>query len=543
MIVQRTMPVDADCRAVRVPRDHGEALVHPSRDQITGLLADNLRMGHQSSDYDLQGSSLAELRDHARRDLLEDARQYTSAYRDVQFAADAASPLFLAGHQPQLFHAGVWFKNFALSQLAARHRAQAVNLVIDNDIHRNSSLRVPHDIPRGIPSGQGIQTLLFDRAAEAIPYEQRQILDRSAYATFGDRVQGSLNGLVPDPLIRELWPLAQQASRRSNNLGRCLAEARHSLEARYDQQTWELPLSHVCDTPWFAQFASHLLAHLPRLQDVYNTSLAEYRRVNRVRSRSHPVPDLVSDGLWLEAPFWIWTVDSPHRQRMFVRAYGDGLEISDRRHVTFSLEVTPDRSADRAVEQWLSQAARGVRLRPRALITTMYARLVLGDLFLHGIGGGKYDQLTDRIIRRFFELQPPHYLVISATALLFEDHTAGLRDRIQDLRQRLRELRYHPEKHAIASAEVTRLTHEKFAHICGAASDGQGRTRHLAIERVNAALQTHLAMSTPQVLIELEEYSTDLRRQSALASREFSFCLFSEQKLCPLLRDLAQSTA
>ena len=44
----------------------------------------------------------------------------------------------------------------------------------------------------------------------------------------------------------------------------------------------------------------------------------------------------------------------------------------------------------------------GIRLRPRALTTTMYLRLAMGDLFLHGIGGAKYDQLTDRIIEHFF---------------------------------------------------------------------------------------------------------------------------------------------
>ncbi len=537
MIVPRTMTLEAESRSARVPRGHGQALVHPSKDRIAGLLAENLELGHHSGDYDVQGCSLDELRHRARCDLLQDARNYTSAYRDVQTDADGQSPIFLAGHQPQLFHAGVWFKNFAISQLAERHRAHAVNLLIDNDIHRISSIRVPSNTSVGLR----IQTLLFDRAAEAIPYEERQILDRSAYATFGDRVEQSLNGLVPDPLIRKLWPLARQAARRSNHLGRCLAEARHALEARYNQQTLELPLNQICDTPWFAQFATHLLAHLPRLQDVYNTSLAEYRSVNRVRSRSHPVPDLVSDGRWLEAPFWIWTVDAPHRQRMFVRAYDDGLEISDLRHVSFWLDVSADRSADRAVEQWLSQTARGVRLRPRALITTMYARLVLGDLFLHGIGGGKYDQLTDLIIRRFFELQPTHYLMISATALLFEDHTAGLRDRIQDLRQCLRELRYHPEKHAIPSSDVTRLTRDKFDHVGASGSDGQGRVRHLAIERVNAALQAHLRISPQQVLVELERCSTDLRHQSALASREFSFCLFPERTLCPLLMELAQS--
>lgn len=531
------MSLENTSHSARVPRDHGQALVHPPRDLITGLLADNLRLAPESSDYEVQGWSLEELRHRARRDLLEDARNYTSAYRDVPLAADPQSPILLAGHQPQLFHAGVWFKNFAISQLAARHGAHAVNLLIDNDIHRISSLRVPCNTA----SGPSIQTMLFDRAAKAIPYEERQILDRSAYATFGDRVQRSLEGLVPDPLIRQLWPLAQQAAQRSNNLGRCLAEARHSLEARYGQQTVELPFSRICDTPWFARFACHLLAHLPRLQDVYNTSLAEYRRANRIRSRAHPVPDLAADSRWLEAPFWIWTADAPHRQRMFVRACGDGLEISDLRQIRFSLDVASDRSADSAVEQWLGQAARGVRLRPRALITTMYARLVLGDLFLHGIGGGKYDQLTDLIIRRFFELQPPHYLMISATALLFEDHTAGLRDRMHDLRQRSRELRYHPEKYATPSEEVARLTQEKFAHIGASASDGQGRVRHLAIERVNAALQQHLTMSPQQTLLEWEHCSTDLRRQSALASREFSFCLFSERMLCPMLVDLARS--
>ena len=55
----------------------------------------------------------------------------------------------------------------------------------------------------------------------------------------------------------------------------------------------------------------------------------------------------------------------------------------------------------------VAAARQGLRLRPRALVTTMYARLMLADLFLHGIGGAKYDQLTDLIIRQFFDVQPP----------------------------------------------------------------------------------------------------------------------------------------
>jgi hypothetical protein len=171
----------------------------------------------------------------------------------------------------------------------------------------------------------------------------------------------------------------------------------------------------------------------------------------------------------------------------------------------------------------------------------MYARLVLGDLFLHGIGGGKYDHLTDRIVRRFFGLQPPHYLVISATALLFQDQTPPLRERIHELRQRMRELRFHPERHAVPSEEVARLTREKLERIASPAAAGQGRDRHLAIEQLNAALQKHLTISPQQAVAELEHLTAELRRATALASREFSFCLFPERVLCPLLLDLVHS--
>ncbi len=67
---------------------------------------------------------------------------------------------------------------------------------------------------------------------------------------------------------------------------------------------------------------------------------------------------------------------------------------------------------------WQQLEARGIKVRSRALTTTLYARLFLADLFVHGIGGGKYDELTDELIQGFFECEPPIYLVFSATRWL-----------------------------------------------------------------------------------------------------------------------------
>jgi hypothetical protein len=55
------------------------------------------------------------------------------------------------------------------------------------------------------------------------------------------------------------------------------------------------------------------------------------------------------------------------------------------------------------------------RLSPRALTLTMFVRLLLADQFVHGIGGGRYDQVTDQIIATHFKIDPPAFSVTTAT--------------------------------------------------------------------------------------------------------------------------------
>ena len=59
----------------------------------------------------------------------------------------------------------------------------------------------------------------------------------------------------------------------------------------------------------------------------------------------------------------------------------------------------------------------GVVIRPRALTLTMFVRLCLSDLFIHGIGGALYDQITDGILAELFA-DVPAYGCVSAAWLL-----------------------------------------------------------------------------------------------------------------------------
>lgn len=385
-------------RRWRAPQEDGAALVDPPLAAAAEILKQN-RDAKPPVGSAILGRSLAELARESRRELLALAREYTGAYRDLPPAGDGSAPLLVAGHQPELFHPGVWFKSFVLSSLAGKLNAQAVNLLIDNDTVRSAAIRVPG----GTLAEPRVEQVAFDTPRGNVPYEEREILDAACFESFGARAAEHLAPLIPGPLLHELWPLTRAASGRSRNLGRVLAEARNRLEESLGLSTLELPLSAACETDSFRWFAVELLAGLPRLHEIYNGSLAEFRRANKVRSRTHPVPDLAEEHGYLEAPFWLWTHDSPQRRRLFVLRHADRLEVTDRLRVRFDLPLT----GERVVDVLREQSAAGIRLRPRALVTTMYARLVLADLFVHGIGGGKYDQLTDLILARYFDLPPP----------------------------------------------------------------------------------------------------------------------------------------
>lgn len=510
------------------PRRSGERLIQPPVSAAGELAAAN-RQTVQAAEYELQGRRLSSLASDARQELLSAAVAYTRSYRDVaEPPGSIAAPFFLAGHQPEMFHPGVWLKNFVLDRLARRHGGVAINLVIDSDTIKSSSLRVPGG-SMALPTAEAIP---FDRPTAEIPFQARTIQDRSLFESFGRRVAERLAPLVGDPLIVDYWPVVAAASRRTQNLGECLSQSRHQWEGRWGGQTLEIPQSGVCNLSAFHWLTAHVLAHLPRFWDVYNSALACYRRRHHVRSTAHPVPELTAEDSWLEAPYWLWTSDDPRRRRVFVRERGDEIVLSDREQTEIVLPLSADGEADRAVERLAELGSAGVFLRSRALLTTLSARLLFGDLFLHGIGGAKYDRLTDAIIERFFGIEPPSFMVVSGTLHLPTDRPAVPSDGMQTVERELRELTFHPERflESRAGAASTWIEQKRLA-IERPFAPSEARARCRAIREANENLQPYLEGRRGELESRAKRIAGDLRAEAILSSREYGFCLYPQKSL------------
>ncbi len=540
---------------MKAPGEHGEALVIPPFDQVASLIANNTST-RESVDFDIQGRSYSSLVTQAREDLITMATQYTRSYRDVADPPQTQphdTPILLSGHQPELFHPGVWFKHFALSLLGRQHAAWAINLVVDNDLCRRPAIRVPG----GSTSSPTVRWIDFDRSVEAATWERRTIADRDRLASFGRRVREEIGSLAGHPMIEPFWPLVVARAEQTDNLGSCLSQARHQFERQLGLETLELPVSQMCRMESFIRFTAYLLANLPRVRRVYNESLAEYRRANHIRSSSHPVPELAEDSTWLEAPFWILKGASPRRGRLFVMTSGDRMILSDRQSIRFELPLLSESDGEIAVESLRETALQGIRLRPRALLTTMFARLFLSDLFLHGIGGAKYDQLTDRLIARIFNVSPPQYLTLTATFRLpiAASQTPSSRD-ARTIKRQLRDLRYNPDRFLSAPArmednseQTAALIARKQQWIASSAGSGLDRRanyeyvchRHQEIESANLLLQPPVADERRRLEQQLDYVTVQSQANAILSSREYSFCLFSSNTLPELLRALSQT--
>ena len=141
------------------PSRSGERLLDPPLDADPDgpgpsieALVDNNRLLRAAFDTRIGDLQLWELVAATRREVLTVATEYTASYRDVDRPTDVAGwiarPMVMGGHQPELFHAGVWLKNFAIDAYARRLGGTAINLVVDTDRCVSTTVGVPVGTPR-----------------------------------------------------------------------------------------------------------------------------------------------------------------------------------------------------------------------------------------------------------------------------------------------------------------------------------------------------------------------------------------------------------
>ena len=377
----------------KAPAEDGGVLVWPAPEQLLRDARENHLRLSRESDATVQNVPLNQVRKRLREFV----------------GHDDARPLLASGHQTELYHAGVWVKDALINAAARRLDGSAFHIAVDTDAPKHLVLRWPGG-SAPVTDDPKLTTAAWSGLLEAPSPTHLQHV--------ASRFNESARSWGSEPLLPHVLDSLRRLSLESNSLSSSLTNAQHELD-------WSLGLRHhalLASPIWASQvfllFAHHVLARADQFASDYNAALAEYRRDQGMRSNQRPMPDLFISDESIEMPFWLDDLSTGTRARPSVfRAAGGSfvLQLLSGDEFTFDASLDGWDEAHR-LSRFLAGSAH--RLAPRALMLTMFSRLCLVDQFVHGIGGGRYDQVTDRLIARHFQLEPPKFCVTTATMFL-----------------------------------------------------------------------------------------------------------------------------
>jgi hypothetical protein len=220
---------------------------------------------------------------------------------------------------------------------------------------------------------------------------------------------------------------------------------------------------------------------------------------------------------------------------LFSRRRGDALELRAGDEKWPALPFPANDNGFTTVRAWQDLERHGFKIRSRALTNTLYARLFLADLFIHGIGGGKYDELTDVLITRCYGLEPPAFLVLSATLLLPLPHYPADAAACRQLGHEVRDVHYNPQRHLsldVADARIRNLMSEKQEWIARPSpTRAERRERFRRLRQLTEELRKEIADREQSLRSACERCGKELQANAVLRRRDYAFCLYPEGTL------------
>lgn len=533
-----------------VPKKNKEIFINPPYKKIPNLIDLN-KERFLSYDFEINGVPFSEFRKHARSETIKRAGEYSDKMlsicsklniRDKRgLFTNNYSPgntIIQTGHAPILAHPGVLIKNSLADCLAKKVSGIGVNMAVDNDVCHDNCINIPN-VNGSAPTMEKFEfvSMLKDSAFEEIGYSNSMQLT----ALRKDILQVIHNHEMKNT-FNEFIDIAIKLSEETQSLSDLLTYARHAYLQKFDINNLEIPVSLMCRTGSFWNFFLHITGDIKNFAKIYNARLEEYRKLKKIRSKANPLPNLEEKRNITELPFWIWRENGP-RKKLFASLENDrqaGLIFEN--EVIAVLDFRRNGNSSENIRRLKGLENKGMKIRPKAVTNTMYSRMFFSDLFIHGVGGAKYDLITDEIIRDFFGVEPPEYATISATLHLPYIPYDVCSEDAENIKHTIANMNRHPEKYI--SKEIMKIPEIQFAinekkDLITKETHNQTEKRQAfnRLKQINDMMKEKIKPLIMEKEKEAEEIEKKLRYNSIVKNREYPFCIYPES----MVRELYKS--
>jgi hypothetical protein len=534
-----------------IPKKDKEILIRPAFEDIPRLIDSNIER-FKSYKFNISGIPFPEFRKNTRTEILEKAREYSEwiwsicsklkigRKMDASCFHNSYTPdeiIVQTGHPPILAHPGVLIKNSLASIIAEKIKGIGINMVVDNDSCHDNLLNIPN-INRLSSSMEKIE---FIPNLQNLAFEEARYNDLTQLTTFKKEVLKILSNPDMKDTFINFIDMEITLFKEIQRLSDLLTGARHAYLQRFSINHLEIPVSLICETESFLNFFLHITKDIKSFIRIYNSILEEYRKLKGISSRVNPLPDLREKGSLIELPFWIWKENEP-RKRLFASIATDNqVSLMYENRIVASLDFNLNGNQSGNLKKLKSLTGTGIKIRPKAVVNTMYSRMFFSDLFIHGVGGAKYDLITDEIIRAFFGVEPPGYAMITATLYPpYKPHDISHED-VKKLNHIIKDMNHNPERYAsgkiMEDAEMKSLVSEKKMLINKEMRNSEEKRRSFnRLKQLNSMMKEKIRPLVEVKEKEAEDIEKKLRYNSIVMNREYPFCIYPESMLRELFK-------
>ncbi|MFW5682440.1 MAG: hypothetical protein ACOC1G_05485 [Phycisphaeraceae bacterium] len=292
-----------------------------------------------------------------------------------------AGPIY-SGHQAQLWHPGILAKDIVAAHFARQSGIEARHLVVDQDAHSVWRIEFPH------PGNESLESRAILLAADVA-----QVPTGYQPAADPDTLKGNLSPLPRDAADRLADAIDHAAAEDPDTLARQVAAITQRLAAPAGADLPRVFATSFAKAAGFGELVEMMIADAQRCVRTYN---AEVSRRPEAGMRV-----LAAGRELVELPLWACRWKQP-RERVFV-------DVADaKRRLAFADGTPMD------TNKW--------DILPRALAMTAYLRGGMhgGPItrFIHGLGGGVYDRITDAWWQRWRDAELAPAAVATADVTL-----------------------------------------------------------------------------------------------------------------------------
>lgn len=376
----------------------------------------------------------------ARTALIDEVNRFESELetiarsRNVQWkktAIASARPIVMSGHQPVIYHPGLLQKLTALSAMGHEESLNRINVILDTDEAAAGEVIFPSRSSEGprlavcdIATGGPLLLNQTLRGADEIREKFADImsrLDPSLEAGVGEkyRVAGQMYGSLAGVDV-----VHAQSIVMGSTIGRAYTE---------------VPFSKMAQSSAIRALVVLPLRDLHSFVTAYNVTLNEHRATHKIENPANPFPNLSVEAEGQEVPLWLVDTGLGTRTKVFVKQTGESLRISAGRDINWNVELSH-------LDQFFAQLDSRYVFVPRGGWISALFRMFLSDMFIHGLGGEKYDEFTSAFIHRWIGVEAPQFVVTSATKYLFPEQMRRFNEAVE-LKSKFKDLISHTDSY------------------------------------------------------------------------------------------------